>query len=240
MREHPGTGRLIGVDVSDRICAVSGCGPAKRIRAHGMCGKHAQRFRKYGTTDPPPGVFASTEERFWAKVDRRGANECWPWTAGVDSDGYGSFRPGGSAPCVTASRFSWVLAHPGVLITPDINVCHHCDNPPCCNPDHLFVGTVAANMADRNRKGRQARGQRVIVNRDSSYLRGDSHWKRRQPARTPRGEAIGTARFTEADVRAMREAYALGELQTSIAKRYGTAQAVVSGIIRRKSWAHVD
>lgn len=88
------------------------------------------------------------EDRFWAKVDRGG--ECWLWTAGRDSSGYGSLRTGHTK--VSAHRLSWQLHHG--QIPPGQNVLHRCDNPRCVRPDHLFLGTQADNVADMVAKGR--------------------------------------------------------------------------------------
>lgn len=140
--------------MSNRTCVEDGCSRARK--ALGLCETHYARYRKTGTAQQSTKAFASHEDRFWAKVDRRGPGECWPWTAGLDSDGYGSFRPGGSAPCMTASRYSWLLAHPNGSLTPDWFVCHSCDSPPCVNPAHLFLGKAADNTADMIAKGRKA------------------------------------------------------------------------------------
>lgn len=112
-------------------------------------------------------------EAFWARVERRGDDECWPWKGAVVRGGYGQgkVRVDGVL-YVRAHRASWAIHHgpPGSL-----NVCHRCDNPPCCNPRHLFLGTYLDNNRDRTAKGR-----------------------------TCCGTAHRRARFTEDEVRAIR------------------------------------
>ncbi len=97
----------------------------------------------------------STEDRFWAKVDKRGPNECWEWTGARTSKNYGNFWTGSRY--VTASSFSYEL-HNGPLLD-DQMACHTCDNPPCINPAHLFPGTFVENMQDMVNKGRSLRGE---------------------------------------------------------------------------------
>lgn len=94
----------------------------------------------------------TTEERFWAKVDRSG--DCWEWTASVGTHGYGVFGVGKGT--ITAHRMSAKLAgrDPSGLV-----VCHTCDNKTCVNPEHLWVGTQRDNLLDMRHKGRQARGR---------------------------------------------------------------------------------
>lgn len=208
------------------------------VKGHELCNRHYQRWRKYGTAEPQPHVFASLADRFWAKVRKGEPDECWLWTAGQTKDGYGQFRPGGTAPCMSASRMSWHLAHPGVTLPPEINVCHRCDNRLCVNPAHLFDDTVAANIADRDAKGRQATGMKVTANRRAAV--GERNGRSTHPESTARGEGHGNARWTADDIRAIRAAYANGESQGSIARRLGTAQAAISQIVLRKAWAHVD
>lgn len=96
------------------------------------------------------------EERFWAKVDRCGSDECWPWIGRGRPDQHAKIRLAGKgSKSEGVHRVSWILAFGPI---PDnLWVLHRCDNPRCVNPAHLFLGTVLDNNADRHRKGRYAR-----------------------------------------------------------------------------------
>lgn len=92
-------------------------------------------------------------ERFWEKVRKGDAGDCWEWTANRHQFGYGMFAVR-NVP-TTAMRVAWELTYGP--IPSGLHVCHHCDNPPCCNPAHLFLGTAKDNLGDAARKGRTQR-----------------------------------------------------------------------------------
>lgn len=108
-------------------------------------------------------------ERFWSKVNK--TDDCWEWTGYLSSKGYGSIYVNGKQ--MKAHRYSAQLA--GMNIT-DMFVCHHCDNPRCVRPEHLFVGTNQDNVDDRMRKGRQVNAKyyhskRVLTNDQAREIR---------------------------------------------------------------------
>lgn len=95
------------------------------------------------------------QARFWSKVDvQQTTCRCWGWQGGRNNLGYGSFKLRGAT--TLAHRVAVQLA--GVNLRDTDVVMHSCDNPGCCNPTHLVVGTHATNVADRVAKGRSAKG----------------------------------------------------------------------------------
>jgi hypothetical protein len=124
-----------------------------------------------------------------------------------------------------AHRISWELAHGPI---PDgLFVCHRCDNPPCVNPAHLFLGTHADNMADAAAKGRT--------------MSGDDHWVRKHPelAWGGRRTTRGACRLVDAQVLEIRRRRANGEGVVPLGQAFGVSHATISDICRRRTWRHL-
>lgn len=153
----------------------------------------------------------SFEKRFWLKVDQSGGlDACWPWMAGRSKDGYGRIRSPKGYTSV-ASRIAYELTY-GAL-EPGYLACHKCDNPPCCNPTHLFPGTDADNTDDMVSKGR-------------------GNWRKGE-------EVKHKVKLTEAKVIEIRKLYAEGYNQIQLGKMYGVARTLIGTIVRRETWKHV-
>lgn len=163
----------------------------------------------------------SLEERFWSKVDKSGGlDACWEWQGWRRSDGYGECKKNGKRH-IRAHRVAWEFINGPI---PDgLNVLHKCDNPPCCNPAHLFLGTHFDNMADMTQKGRRACG--------------DQNGARLYPERMPRGERNGTAKLTRQQVLDIRANYHSGQATgEQLAERHGVSKSLISGIVNHKRW----
>ena len=132
------------------ICSVDGC--EKPVRARTLCISHYQRMLKFGDTN----VKQSWQERFWNKVTASGDDECWIWQGGLSTDGYGAFHIPSPHPhegSHKAHRVS-IFLKTGIFPSSVQFVCHSCDNPPCVNPNHLWIGNASSNAKDMKRKGR--------------------------------------------------------------------------------------
>ncbi len=115
----------------------------------GACLLEASRAALVLRSDGVPKAGTPPFARLWGRCTLNAASGCWEFTGRLNADGYGSLRFADRME--KAHRVAWWLTHghPG-----DLHVCHQRDNPPCCNPAHLFLGTNRDNMIDRQSKGR--------------------------------------------------------------------------------------
>jgi hypothetical protein len=141
-------------------------------------------------------------------MDDRG---CWEWGGARNEHGYGQTAIKHYLQ-MKAHRLSWMIHHS--IIADEVCVLHKCDNPPCVNPDHLFIGTKKDNMQDCSRKGRV----RYILRR---------------------GESNECAKLTDKKVAEARRLYASGDSLRSVAQRYGVNSKTMSRAIHGLQWAHV-
>ena len=135
------------------------------------------------TKVPVPLLTESDIRRFWSKVQRQGPNDCWPWLAYCDRDGYGRFYVDGVV--FRAHRVANAVSNGDT----SLDTTHSCDNPPCCNPAHLRPGTQQTNMAEM-----EARGRRV----NSPHL-GEAHGRHKLTAQEVR-QIRGTVGVTQKEL----------------------------------------
>lgn len=146
-------------------------------------------------------------ERFWSKVPVKTTGECWQWTGTISKKmNRAAFFWNGTMGI--AARFCYAATRGDI---PEGQcVCHHCDNPGCVNPDHMFLGTKGDNNKDKIEKGRSARGAKA-----------------------------GKVKLTEDQVRSIRLEYRRGKRgfgTPALAKKYGIAHQNIMSIINRNNW----
>ncbi len=163
----------------------------------------------------------NTPENFWSKVKRGKPEDCWEWMGSKTSSGYGNLSWHGHP--VQAHRVAFYLAFGGLALQTSFRhegfaktykrfVLHRCDNRLCCNPDHLFLGSMRTNLLDAYQKGRK-----------------------RQPR-----SAHSNAKLTPAQVQDIRMRYDTGAAkQVPLAKEFGVSQRAISLIVRRETYKDV-
>ena len=149
--------------------------------------------------------------RFWSFVEKCEGDGCWPWRGRVGSNGYGRFGSVALGGKHDEPAHRVMMRASGLEIPPRWHVCHRCDNPLCVRPDHLFLGTNLDNIADRDAKGRQNRGEEHPL-----------------------------AKLTEETVMEIRRRYATGrQCQRYLGRLFGVAQRTISHNVHGATWKHV-
>jgi hypothetical protein len=156
------------------------------------------------------------KERFKSRLGPKDpVTGCIEWTGAKNPNGYGLIGRGRRTEgLVKAHRLAYELKHGP--IPEGMGVLHECDNPPCCNPDHLFLGTQTDNNADMDAKGR------------------------RSLPPTLKGEENGSAKLSSAQVVEIKRFLSLGKHQRVIALAFGVSQATINNINTGRNWTHVD
>ena len=155
-----------------------------------------------------PNTLESLAIDFWERVTKT-PDGCLVWKGAKLASGYGLVRIGGK--WKLAHRIAWTLAHGE--IPNGAEVLHRCDNPPCVNDDHLFLGTQGDNNRDRSAKGR---------------------------TRVPVGVEQNFAKLDDDSVRKIRDMFSKGILKTHIALMFNVDRGTVDAILKRRTWKHVD
>jgi hypothetical protein len=148
-------------------------------------------------------------KRVWDKIDIKGEDDCWPYKACLNVHGYGVISEGNTK--ILAHRAAFISKNGDILN--DLKVLHSCDNPKCCNPKHLFLGTQADNVKDMHNKGRA-----VSVSGDKNHM----------------------SKLSNSDVITIRHMYHnLGKKCSEIAKEYHVNRNNISFIVSNKTWKHL-
>lgn len=163
------------------------------------------------------GRWANTlEQRLWSRIKKGTPDECWYWTGAHTPAGYGVISVNNHM--TTAHRIVYILIYGEV--DDNLIVCHTCDNPPCCNPNHLFIGTHKTNAEDKVKKGRQPRGDKISFRM--------------------RGEKNPHSILTKKQVFEIRKAVInKTDTQRQLAAKHGVQVACISKIITRRTWKHI-
>lgn len=158
----------------------------------------------------------SLEKRFWPKVDIRGPNDCWEWKGACHPAGHGQIRAGGrSGRVVYAHRVAWELANGP--IPEGMCILHRCDNPPCVNLLHLYLGTHVDNLQDA-----YDRSRRQVVVPDNV------------------GERNSNAKLNREQVVEILDKHASGDYtHAELGAIYGVARPTITDIVNRTTWGHI-
>jgi len=163
----------------------------------------------------------NTPENFWRSVNRGAPDLCWEWQGATTSSGYGNLSWHGLH--VQAHRVAYSLTNGGISLETGFRmegkakrykrfVLHTCDNRLCCNPKHLFLGSMRTNLLDAYKKGRKQQPQSQHVN----------------------------AKLTPEDILAIRSEYDAGGVrQVDLASRYGVSQRAISLVVRRETYKDI-
>lgn len=179
------------------------------------------------------------KREFWSKVNK--TDTCWEWMRALDKRGYGQIvakLPEKKQASFRAHRVAWELTNG--KIPEGLWVLHKCDNPKCCNPDHLFLGTHQDNMDDAVSKQRMAHGENHGLKRHPERIaRGEKSGARLHPETVQRGMDCGASKLTDDQVREIRASYVPRKTTGYLADKFGVHGETIRRVVARKIWKHV-
>lgn len=146
---------------------------------------------------------------FWYRISKEDLNGCWPYQGQKIKDGYGRLRYRGRK--MLAHRMAWIYSYGD--IPEGMQCCHTCDNPSCCNPSHLFLGTQKDNMQDMRAKGRRI-----------GKLR---------------GEMVYGSKLSADQVKQIRIRHENGAKPSVLAGEYGVTSQSIRAVLKRTNWKHI-
>lgn len=165
-------------------------------------------------------------------------NDCWLWTRHRNAQGYGRFSTFRLGPLM-AHRVAWTIE--SGKIPSGLLVLHKCDNPPCCNPNHLFLGTHLDNIIDAVKKNRWSTGDKNgSRTHPEKRLRGDNHPARKHPEWMSHGSSHPRARFKDEDITEMRRLFSEEKCSLlQLEEKYKASNGCIYAIITRRTWKHI-
>lgn len=162
------------------------------------------RYEKMRVWEADPELVNLIAIRFWSGVKIKKKRQCWPWIRSRSPAGYGRITI--CREVWLANRIAYWLHHK--KLNKDLHVLHHCDNPSCCNPKHLFQGTDRDNVDDKVSKGRQLRG-----------------------------EMLPTSKLTRSEVKRIRQLYIPRVVsQYLLAKAFRVSRSCIEMIVGNHRW----
>lgn len=195
---------------NNRKCSIADCGGKHFGR--GWCEKHYLRWRSTGDPLQVKKVAKNVLDLAWIKSQCMITDDgCWEWNNAKDEHGYGLFSLNGKNIGVHRITLSLSLARE---LKPGMSVLHSCDNPPCCNPEHLREGTRRDNVADMDAKGRRVPPTSMT-----------SHRRVLKPEQ----------------VKSIRREHARGDTTiASLARKYNVNWGTIKGIVTHQTWRNLS
>lgn len=176
---------------------------------------------------------SNTVESILSRIPKLVGDDCQEWPGGRFPYGYGNISYFGKG--YGAHRLIWTFINGP--IPEGMCVCHRCDNPPCVRIDHLFLGTIADNNADKKVKGRSPTGDANPSKRSGEKISDGVRRHLRDHPEQRLGSNNPNSKLTESDVAAIRAMYGTGKYRhVDVAKQFGVSQATVSHILNGRTW----